>query len=106
MAAILSYLAVRGSTPGPLFLDVQRQPLLKARFVARIRGIIEEAGYPAQQFAGHSFRIGTATAAAQAGIEDSKIQALGRWNSAAFLVYIRTPREELAAFSSRLAATM
>ena len=47
-----------------------------------------------------SFRIGAATAAAQAGVEDSVIQLLGRWSSAAFLAYIRTPREDLARYSS------
>lgn len=36
----------------------------------------------------HSFRIGAATSAAKAGIEDSTIHMLGRWSSSAFLVYI------------------
>ena len=104
VAALLAYLAERGSRPGPLFTDARQQPLLKAKFVDRIRDVLEAAGYPSQQFAGHSFRIGAATAAAQAGIEDSTIQTLGRWNSAAFLAYIRMPKEKLAAFSARLAS--
>ena len=36
----------------------------------------------------------------RSGIEDSVIRTLGRWNSTAFLSYIRTPRENLAHFSS------
>ena len=67
-----------------------------------MRNALQAIGLPYQNFAGHSFRIGAATAAARAGVEDSKIQAMGRWSSGAFLAYIKTPREELAQFSSRL----
>ena len=64
VAAIFAYLVVRGSNPGALFMDTQQQPLLKDKFVARIRDIIKSAGYPSRQFMGHSFRIGAATATA------------------------------------------
>ena len=61
-------------------------------------------GLPQDDYAGHSFRIGAATSAALAGVEDSTIQALERWQIAAFLQYIRMPREQLAAISPRLAS--
>ena len=54
------------------------------------------------QYAGHSFRIGAATTAAAAGVEDSIIKTLGRWESAAYLLYLRIPRERLAALSKLL----
>ena len=38
-----------------------------------------------------------------AGLEDSVIQSLGRWNSTAFHRYIHTPREQLAGYSRALA---
>lgn len=44
------------------------------------------------------------TSAALAGVEDSTIQLVGRWQSAAFLKYIRTPQEKIAALSRVLAA--
>lgn len=60
--------------------------------MVELRRALAAIGYPQEDYAGHSFRIGAATtAAAAAGLEDSTIQLLGRWNSAAFLSYIRTP---------------
>ena len=53
-----------------------------------------------------SFRIGSATTAAACGIEDSLIQTLGHWKSAAYLRYIRIPREQLANLSVVLAKSV
>eukprot|EP00741_Cyanophora_paradoxa_P002102 tig00000551_g2038.t1 len=41
----------------------------------------------------HSFRIGAATAAFEAGLPDYAIQLLGRWRSDAFQLYIRARPE-------------
>ena len=69
-----------------------------------IRKLLRALELPEDNYAGHSFRIGAATSAALAGIEDSTIQLLGRWQSGAFLRYIRTPHERLAAMSVALAS--
>ena len=100
VTALLAYMASRRESPGPFFRDQQGRPLTKAVFIQDIRQALTRLGLPAEQFAGHSFRIGATTATAQAGLEDSVIQALGRWSSAAFLLYIRTPREQLAQFTT------
>jgi len=105
LAACLQYMAARGTEPGPFFLYKNGQPLTKSTFTARIRQALQAIGLPQENFAGHSFRIGAATSAAQAGIEDSVIRKMGRWSSSAFLAYIRTPREHLASFSSTLATS-
>ena len=105
VSALLQYIEKRGDQPGAFFLDSTHSIITKPRFVARIREILTSIGLPQHNFAGHSFRIGAATTAASLGIEDSTIQTLGRWHSAAFLQYIRTPKERLAAISSTLAGS-
>ena len=102
VAAVTAYMVQRGPSGGPFFRFADGAPLTKARFTERVREILQDAGLPYNHFAGHSFRIGAATAAANAGFEDSVIRTLGRWNSSAFQSYIRTPREHLAPLSSRL----
>ena len=103
VAAVLTYAVSRGCQPAPFFTLLTARPLTKQQFVAEIRKILIALGLPAQEYAGHSFHKGAATSAALAGVEDSTIQLLGRWQSAAFLRYIRTPQETLAAISSVLA---
>ncbi len=61
------------------------------------------AGIDTANFSGHSFRIGAASTAACVGFSDSFIQTLGRWKSAAFMTYLRTPVEDLTAVAARLA---
>ena len=102
VAAVSTYIASRGTAAGPFFVFPNGTPLTKAKFVDITRQALEDLGLPRHQFAGHSYRIGAATTAAQMGLEDSLIMTLGRWNSAAYLRYIRTPREELAAATARL----
>ena len=59
--------------------------------------------YRPNTYLAHSFRIGAATVAARNGIPDHLIQALGRWTSNAYQLYIRTPSEALAGISGQLA---
>ena len=103
VTAILTYIARRGNRPGAFFLSEEGRPLTKARFVAKVQAALQSAGTQFSNYTGHSFRIGVATAAAQAGIQDSTIQMLGRWSSTAFLSYLRTPRDQLAQFTGTLA---
>ena len=52
---------------------------------------------------GHSFRIGAVTTAVVKGMEDCIIKILGRWESLAYLQYVRLPWEQMAGYSSLLA---
>ena len=99
VAVVLSYLAARPSTPGPLFFHQDGRALSHPGLVRAVR---TSAGVDTSRYSGHSFRIGAATTAAQAGLQDSLIQTLGRWRSSAFLSYVRTPPSQLLAVSAQL----
>ena len=73
-------------------------------FVRRVREGLLATGVNAAHYVGHSFRIGVATTAAAQGIEDSTIKTLGRWESTAYLLYVRIPKEKLAQVSKQLAS--
>ena len=95
VSAMLAFLAVRGSVPGPLFSFHDGVLLSRDRLVVAVRQAVEAVGICSSAFSGHSFRVGAATTAAKVGLNDSLIQTLGRWKSSAFLGYIRTPRDSL-----------
>lgn len=105
VSAVLAYLAIRGTTPGPLFQLENGIPLTKTRFILKFREALTQIGIDASKYAGHSFRIGAATTAAQHGIEDSVIQKMGRWRSTAYLSYIQPPRDFLTKVSGILSST-
>ena len=102
VTAVLGYLAIRPHTPGPLFVFEDGSPLTRAKLVTRLRAALTRAGVSTTGYSGHSFRIGAATTAAQAGLSDSLIQTLGRWRSSAFTAYIRTPTTSLATVAATL----
>ena len=49
---------------------------------------------PGRSLSCHSFRAGLATMLGQIGYTDQEIQLSGRWNSRAFLAYIKLPRTQ------------
>ena len=104
LASMLSFLAVRGNNPGFLFTFEDGRLLTKFRFISAVRNALCEAGVNYQQYSGHSFRIGATTTAHLCGISDASIKMLGRWESSAYLLYVRTPRKELTRFTHQLAS--
>ena len=100
--AMLAYLAVQGGIQGPLFAFADGWFLTRDRLVHHVRDALSTAGVDCTAYAGHSFRIGAATTAARRGIQDATIKMLGRWESSAYLLYIKTPRDQLSAVSSIL----
>ncbi len=98
VTAMLDYLCARGSSQGPLFVFADGKLLSRSRFVDRLRIGLREAGI---DYCSHSFRIG---AAAKKGVEDCVIKTLGRWESSAYLQYVRLSRDQLVGISDILAA--
>ena len=74
VSALLNYLVAHGSEEGLLFDFSDGSPLTKSKFVGKIRVLLYQAGFEAFSYAGHSFRIGTASTAAANGVEHSLIQ--------------------------------
>lgn len=101
--ALANYLQMRGGAPGPLLMWRDGSPLTRSYFVKRVRGALIALGFTnTARYSGHSFRAGAATTAAAMRVEDSLIKTLGRWESAAYLLYVRIPREELKGLSCTL----
>lgn len=102
VTAVLSYMVARGSGQGPLFLREDGRYLTRESFVVGVRAALTIAGLKANDYAGHSFRIGAATTAARCGLQDSLIKTLGRWESSAYTRYIRTAPETLCSVAKTL----
>ena len=104
VGALLSYLQCRGPAPGPLFVFKDGRFLTRKRFVELVRDGLARADVDHRKYCGHSFRIGAATTAAAKGIEDSVIKILGRWESTAYLQYVRIPRDQFTGYAGVLAS--
>ena len=102
VAALLDYLDKRGAGPGPLFLGADSIPLHRQAFVREVQKALCTVGIDGTLFNGHSFRIGAATSASAAGVAETTIKALGRWNSLAYQGYIRPSPQDLAQISKKL----
>ena len=90
ICALVNFLALRGSSEGPLFTFSDGRPLTRQQLSSTVQSILHSAGYTGS-YSGHSFRIGAATTAAARGVPDHLIKTLGRWSSDAYQIYIRTP---------------
>ena len=102
VAAVLAFLAVRPAFKGPLFRFCDGSTLSRDRLVREVRSALHGCGIDPSCYSGHSFRIGAATSAAAAGVPDHIIKMLGRWESSAYQLYIRTPPSQLAGYSASL----
>ena len=100
--AMMAYLVQRGNVPGPLLLLQDGHPLSRPHLTDWLRQIQSAAGIQGN-FSSHCFHIGAvAVLAVHSRVPDHLIQALGRWSSNAYHLYINTPSEALASLSRKL----
>ena len=102
MAAIASYMVLRGSVPGPFFRFADSHYLTRDRLVSGVCSVLQRAGIDHSQYSDYSFHTGVATVAALCGLPDSLFKILGWWEGVAYILYIRTPRETFCSVARSL----
>ena len=70
-----------------------RLPTHQDALVREVHQALTTAGLDPTPYSWHSFRIEAATTVAAAGMEDSVIKILGRWQSSAYQRYVQIPRD-------------
>jgi hypothetical protein len=70
-------------------------PLDREAVVQSIKSHLLLIGEPASQYNGHSFRKGGAQSLREANVCDTTIQAMGRWTSDCYKLYITTPIQSI-----------
>lgn len=91
--------------PNEPFFAMYGAMLTKDVFQKETRLKIALIGMNPKDYSGHSFRSGSATTAAMAGLTDWEIKLLGRWTSDAYQRYIRAPVTMPRSFASRMVNT-
>lgn len=87
--ALANYIKVRGSKPGPLYLDCFQVPINRSKFVKLLKISLDQVGLSNTNINTHSFRVGRATDLSLSNYSDTHIQEIGRWRSNAYKRYIR-----------------
>jgi site-specific recombinase XerD len=88
VSAYESYLSVSSSSKFA-FSTKEGRPLTPSYVRKTLRAILVHINHKSTDFNTHSFRIGRATDMYTAGFSDIQIAKAGRWNSKAFLKYIK-----------------
>ncbi|CAG2204561.1 unnamed protein product [Mytilus edulis] len=104
---LLEYIQIRKelsptNQTDPLFITIDKKPLERQYFITCIKKVLDICGFNSSHYNGHSFRIGAATSAGKAKIEDHLIKTLGRWTSDSYTRYIRVTPASIKTAQSRL----
>lgn len=91
--------------PNPFFVTKEGSVLTRSYFVDKLKFLLSKLGYNPENYNGHSFRIGAATTAQEARIEDHVIKTLGRWSSNCYTTYIHKSSNVIQQAQKQLAST-
>ena len=106
VSALRKYLSLRSvSGTSPLYVFQSGAYPIRAKVTSTLRTLLQRLSIPTELYASHSFRIGAATTAAEAGLPPWLIQTLGCWSSNYFTLYIQTPTSILQKVPGMLAAS-
>ena len=86
---LFSYLEARGTSPGILFLNATGIPVKRDFLAKQIHSLAGLLGLEKDKYNTHSLRIGRTTDMAEQGENETTIKRTGRWNSSAYLGYVR-----------------
>ena len=100
--ALKHYIVFCKPAVGPLFRFQDGRYLSRKSFTSEVRELLTNGGYDANNYAGHSFRIGAVTTAASAYLPPWLIKTLGRWTSDCYERYIKTPEKIVTTASKQL----
>jgi hypothetical protein len=107
--AMAQYLKYRRHAPSnaPLFEWSNGRPLSQRSLIVNMQRLLTAAGIPnAEQYTGHSFRRGGATALANSHTSMHVLKKAGRWSSNAAQLYIDTSVHDVAAAQVRAAQSI
>ena len=83
------YLSIRHNGDGPIFITAAGKSVSSKQFRDKIKSCMSFLSLDATFYNTHSFRIGRATDMLDEGYNEAQIRASGRWQSQAFLKYLR-----------------
>ena len=87
--ALSEFLVLRDVSQGVMFTRENGRAVSRDWFAAQIKMLVQHLGLDPARFNTHSLRAGRATDLAVAGTPELIIAETGRWNSPAYLRYVR-----------------
>jgi hypothetical protein len=99
---ITHYLSKIKRNQDPLFRFSNGLILTRSILIKQTKLLLAGVGVDPEGYTGHSYRVGGATTAAAAGLQDWEIKLMGRWNSDTYQQYIKAPINLITGFAKRM----